>query len=63
MGGQPPMPGMPGMPGLPQMSTGGGPMGNAGMLGGMSAQQMGEMMNNPMVQSMLNNPQFMEQMV
>lgn len=74
MGGMPPgmmgmpgmgMPGMgmPGMPGMPGMAAGaGGPNGMGGM-GGMDPAMMGQMMQNPMVQQMLSNPEFMQNMI
>ena len=60
MGGMPGM-GMPGM-GMPNMAAGGGPNGMGGM-GGMDPAMMSQMMGNPMVQQMLSNPEFMNNMI
>ena len=46
------------------MQTGGGLTGMQGMgLGGMDANQMSQMLSNPMVQQMLSNPAYIEQII
>ena len=44
------------------MASGGGPTGMGG-LGAMDPNQVNAMLNNPMVQQMLQNPEFMRQMI
>lgn len=49
---------MGGMGGFPNMAAGGGPTGMGGM-GGMNPDMIRNALNNPMVQQMMSNPEFM----